>query len=113
VYCGVPHHNAPLAGRQNSQSSAAPATSMTQVTREVFGATAQGEEVGRYILSHGQLEVEVISWGATLAAVRLAGVDLVLGFDDMAGYTSAPGHGKNPYMGAVVGRVANRCSTYM
>ena len=65
-----------------------------KVTREVFGATAQGEEVGRYILSHGQLEVEVISWGATLAAVRLAGADLVLGFDDMAGYTSAPGNGK-------------------
>ena len=60
----------------------------------MFGATDQGEEVGRYILSYGQLEVEVISWGATLAAVRLAGADLVLGFDDMAGYTSAPGHGK-------------------
>ena len=36
----------------------------------------------------------MISWGATLAAVRLAGADLVLGFDDMAGYTSAPGNGK-------------------
>ena len=33
---------------------------------------------------------------------------MVLGFADMAGYTSAPGKGKNPYMGAVVGRVANR-----
>ena len=26
----------------------------------------------------------------------------------MAGYTSAEGRGRNPYMGAVVGRVANR-----
>ena len=26
----------------------------------------------------------------------------------MAGYTSSPPRGKNPYMGAVVGRVANR-----
>ena len=32
----------------------------------------------------------------------------MLGFSDMAGYTSAQGRGKNPYMGAVVGRVANR-----
>ena len=32
----------------------------------------------------------------------------MLGFSDMAGYTSAEGRGKNPYMGAVVGRVANR-----
>ena len=33
---------------------------------------------------------------------------MVLGFTDMAGYTSAPPRGRNPYMGAVVGRVANR-----
>ena len=31
---------------------------------------------------------------------------MVLGFPDMAGYTSKVA--KNPYMGAVVGRVANR-----
>ena len=39
---------------------------------------------------------------------RVGGEDVVLGFSDMAGYTSAEGRGKNPYMGAVVGRVANR-----
>lgn len=39
---------------------------------------------------------------------RVSGEDVVLGFSDMAGYTSAEGRGKNPYMGAVVGRVANR-----
>ena len=38
----------------------------------------------------------------------MSGEDVVLGFSDMAGYTSAEGRGKNPYMGAVVGRVANR-----
>ena len=35
-------------------------------------------------------------------------MDVVLGYEDMAGYTSTPPRGKNPYMGAVVGRVANR-----
>ena len=50
----------------------------------------------------------MISWGATITGVNVDGVDVVLGFDDMAGYTSAEGRGKNPYMGAVVGRVANR-----
>ena len=39
---------------------------------------------------------------------QVCGVDVVLGFEDMAGYTSAEGRGRNPYMGAVVGRVANR-----
>ena len=33
---------------------------------------------------------------------RVGGEDVVLGFSDMAGYTSAEGRGKNPYMGAVV-----------
>ena len=37
---------------------------------------------------------EPVRRGEAVGAVRLAGVDLVLGFDDMAGYTSAPGHGK-------------------
>ena len=54
------------------------------------------------------MELSVISWGATITSVKVGGVDVVLGFSDMAGYTSTPPHGKNPYMGAVVGRVANR-----
>ena len=59
-------------------------------------------------LTNGKVEVSVISWGATITGVRVAGEDVVLGFSDMAGYTSGAGRGKNPYMGAVVGRVANR-----
>ena len=37
---------------------------------------------------------------------KVDGLDVVLGFDDMDGYTSK--QTKNPYFGAVVGRVANR-----
>ena len=59
-------------------------------------------------LTNGKVEVSLISWGATITGVRVAGEDVVLGFSDMAGYTSGAGRGKNPYMGAVVGRVANR-----
>ena len=64
--------------------------------------------MSQYKLSNGKVEVTLISWGATITSVKVAGVDVVLGFDDMAGYTSTEGRGKNPYMGAVVGRVANR-----
>jgi len=81
---------------------------MTTVTKACFGASPQGEEVSRFTLTSGLVEASVISWGATITALRVAGEDVVLGFDDMAGYTSAEGRGKNPYMGAVVGRVANR-----
>merc|ERR1712106_941306 len=78
------------------------------VSQEVFGATCTGEEVSRFTLTNGNVELSVISWGATITSVKVGGVDVVLGFDSMAGYTSSPPCGKNPYMGAVVGRVANR-----
>lgn len=81
---------------------------MTTVEKSCFGATAEGEEVSLFTLSNGNVSASVISWGATITSVKVGGVDVVLGFEDMAGYTSAPPRGKNPYMGAVVGRVANR-----
>jgi len=81
---------------------------MTTVTTSTFGTTAKGEEVTQVTLTNGAVEVDLISWGATITGVRVGGEDVVLGFSDMAGYTSAEGRGKNPYMGAVVGRVANR-----
>ena len=81
---------------------------MTTVEKSKFGETSSGDQVDKFTLSNGSVEVSVISWGATITSVKVAGVDVVLGFEDMAGYTSAEGRGKNPYMGAVVGRVANR-----
>jgi len=81
---------------------------MTAVEEAVFGTTATGDQVSQFKLSNGKVEVTLISWGATITSVKVSGVDVVLGFDDMEGYTSAEGRGKNPYMGAVVGRVANR-----
>jgi len=80
----------------------------TNVTKEVFGATFNGKEVLRFVLSNGDVELSVISWGATITSIKVGGEDVVLGFSDMAGYTSSPPCGQNPYMGAVVGRVANR-----
>merc|ERR1712215_156612 len=82
--------------------------SATRVSQDNFGATFTGEEVTRYVLTNGNVELSVISWGATITSIKVAGADVVLGFADMAGYTSSPPRGKNPYMGAVVGRVANR-----
>lgn len=82
----------------------------TKIVQDVFGASFQGKEVRRFILSNESagVELQVLSYGATITSLKLGGVDLVLGFDDMAGYTSTAPRGRNPYMGAVVGRVANR-----
>jgi len=81
---------------------------VAKITKDCFGASPDGKEVSRYTLSNGSVELGVISWGATITSLKVSGVDVVLGFEDMAGYTSTAPRGKNPYMGAVVGRVANR-----
>jgi len=78
----------------------------TTVSSDVFGTTDDGTQVCRYSLVRGDLSLDVINYGATITSIKVGGVDVVLGFPDMAGYTSKVA--KNPYMGAVVGRVANR-----
>ena len=65
----------------------------------------EGQPVHRLRLTNGRLTVHVITWGAAVQDVRLAGLDhpLVLGFDTFDPY---PDH--SPFFGAVAGRVANR-----
>ena len=72
---------------------------------EVFGTTDEGEPVQRFSISGGGLTANIMSWGAVLQDLRLAGHDapLVLGFDRFEDY---PAH--SPYMGAIAGRYANR-----
>jgi aldose 1-epimerase len=72
---------------------------------ELFGRTGEGEAVHRFAISGGGLTAAVMSWGAVLQDLRLAGHEapLVLGFDKFDDY---PAH--SPYMGAIAGRYANR-----
>ena len=44
--------------------------------------------------------------GTAIFCSKVHGTDVALGYDDMSGYTSRVT--RNPYFGAVVGRVANR-----
>ena len=81
---------------------------MTGLRTETFGVTGSGESVERYVLANGQLEMSLLTWGATVQSLlvpdqKLDLADVVLGFDDLAGYTS-----DHPYLGSVVGRYANR-----
>ena len=73
--------------------------------RRVFGRLPDGAAVEEVTIAAGDLVVKVITLGAIVRDVRLAGVDhpLVLGFDDLEGYLD-----HSPYFGAVVGRFANR-----
>jgi aldose 1-epimerase len=79
------------------------------VTSRWFGVQQDGRTAMLWTLKVPGLEIDVCDLGATLVAVRTpdrAGFvgDIVLGFDDVAGYQSAD----NQYFGCTTGRVCNR-----
>ncbi|XP_038174033.1 galactose mutarotase [Arvicola amphibius] len=82
---------------------------MVSVTRAVFGELPSGGgTVEKFQLRSDQLSVDIISWGCTITALHVKdrqgkASDVVLGFAELEGYLQ-----KQPYFGAVVGRVANR-----
>jgi aldose 1-epimerase len=88
----------------------APQGAPQDIAIEEFGKTAAGEKVERYTLSNSAgVKTRLITYGATLTELwvpdrtgKLA--DVVLGFDDVAGYESD----RNQFFGCTVGRVANR-----
>ena len=79
------------------------------VTTRGFGMTNKGEQVTLYTIDSGKASISVCDFGATLISFSVPdknGVmtDIVLGFDDAAGYDNNRG----PYFGATVGRFGNR-----
>lgn len=75
--------------------------------RESFGL-AHGQEVTQYTLTNGKMTAEIIDYGARLRSLKLKlsdGTvrDVVLGYNTIEEYMS-----QNGYLGATVGRVANR-----
>lgn len=81
---------------------------MPNLFRRTFGHTRDGRAVESLTLDNGILSCDVITFGAALRSFRVPdrfGVqrDIVLGYDTLEEYESRPA-----YLGAVVGRVANR-----
>lgn len=73
---------------------------------EGFGVAPNGSPLRRcHLRSRSGCEAEVLSWGATLASLRVPAKDghVVLGFDDPRAYLQ-----DRSYFGATVGRFANR-----
>lgn len=71
------------------------------------GTTAKGQTVEKIHLRAGDLQVDVLTLGAILRDVRLAGVDynLTRGTDDIAAYAD-----EWRYHGSIIGPIANRIS---
>lgn len=80
---------------------------MADGNRSDFGTTPDGQRVRRVILAAGDLTVGLLTWGAVLQSVRLAGVahDLTLGSDRLSDYL-----GDMRHHGSVIGPVVNRLS---
>lgn len=70
-----------------------------------FGTTADGQAVQKITLASGELTVSLLTWGAVVQSVRLAGVpyDLTLGSDQLADYEDVM-----RYHGSLICPVANR-----
>ncbi len=80
-----------------------------KVTKELFGKTAEGQDVDIYTLRNKSgVEVRITNYGGIVVSLKApdrAGKldDIVLGFDSLGGYL-----GDHPYFGAIVGRYGNR-----
>ena len=95
--------------RPAKDSTPAAATSAAGITRASFGVAPDSTPVDVFTLvnAHG-VRVRILTYGGivqTLETPDKAGKldDIVLGFDDMAGYVKS-----SPYFGAIVGRYGNR-----
>ena len=80
---------------------------METAEQRPFGETAEGA-VQCFTLRSGLLECEVLTYGATLRALRVPDrdgqrVDVLLGYDRLEDYRRG-----DKYLGAIVGRCANR-----
>jgi len=82
-----------------------------KASKRSFGKTAAGEKVHEYTLrNENDVTVKLITFGATMTSLitpdREGNLsDIVLGYDDIAGYESDP-----IFSGCIVGRFANRIS---
>jgi aldose 1-epimerase len=79
------------------------------VTPHLYGTLSDGTAVEAFAVRNGNgIAVTVITYGGIIVSIETpdrdgAMGDIVLGFDDLAGYLAS-----HPYFGAVVGRYANR-----
>ena len=77
------------------------------VKKRFFGKTKDNKEVDAYTLSDNGIDVEILTLGGTIRNIVIntpnGPRDICLGFDEVADYESKTG-----YLGAIVGRYANR-----
>ena len=84
--------------------------SQSNVTKQAYGKAADGTPVELYTLQDGKITVRIMTYGGIVVSLEAPDrkgqtADIVLGFDSLDGYVKT---GNKPYMGAIIGRYANR-----
>lgn len=98
-----------LAGCATSGSS-----SSGSITHQPFGSTPDGQPVELYTLRNGKgAEATIMTYGGILTSLKMPDrngnyADVVLGFDNLDGYTKDSYVKACPYFGALIGRYGNR-----
>ncbi len=73
------------------------------VIKTMFGQLPTGEQVEKITLATPTLEVDLITYGGAVQAIRYADQDVALGFDTLEGYLNG-----TSFQGAMIGRYGNR-----
>lgn len=78
------------------------------IQASIFGKTADGRDVHAFKLRDGANEATILSLGGIVQSLKVADregnpTDVVLGYNDVASYENNDG-----YLGAIIGRCANR-----
>jgi aldose 1-epimerase len=92
---------------------ASSACAKTEVTKRSGGKLPDGASVDLYTLKDEKVEVQVITYGGDLVAIKVPDrtgkvEDVVLGFDDASGYYENNHSKSASFFGPIVGRYANR-----
>jgi aldose 1-epimerase len=83
--------------------------SFAKVSKQPAG-TVEGKPIDLYTLQDGKVTVRILTYGGIVQSLEAPDrtgkqADIVLGFDGLDGYVKT---GNKPYMGAIIGRYANR-----
>lgn len=89
------------------------AEAKTNVTSHEFGKMPDGTPVEIYTLNDGRIEARISTYGGVVVSLKAPDrtgkvADVVLGFDDLNGYVSLFNNKGNAFIGALIGRYANR-----